>query len=481
VLFYDITQFQQIPLVKYLLKIFKIGNFFLEIKREKLCTKMSIKSDFECSHCQKILKDPIHLPCNCDCICFEHLEASNVLESNSIKCKACNVKFELNSREFKSNQRLQSLLNKEIYLSDEEKSVKKSLENAIQVFFNLLDSMENSKNASIKESHQHFESIRRKIEVQRENLKSQIDKIYAEMIEETNRIEATFKIAYENISPGREFTNFDRETQDLNELFRNVNLSLDSIDKILTERNKSNVDLKLKLKKFTEIGKHLFESNKFEANLNFDQVAFGLHSLVPYSEDSFKSRILIGENQARDLINLCEFNLTDKWTLLYRGSRDGFGAYDFHENCDMKTPTLTILKAQDSGYIFGGYTEASWFTSTLGDHKDDPNAFIFSLTNKDMKPCKMKTKESSVSIFCQREFGPVFGHNDIAICDNAFYQIIALKNRNISRLGSTYLHPKYKFGTNEAETFLAGAHEFRLSEIEVYQRHKFIKMRRRNV
>ena len=60
----------------------------------------------------------------------------------------------------------------------------------------------------------------------------------------------------------------------------------------------------------------MLESNKFEANLNFDQVAFGLHSLVPYSEDSFKSRILIGENQARDLINLCEFNLTDKWTWL---------------------------------------------------------------------------------------------------------------------------------------------------------------------
>jgi len=361
-------------------------------------------------------------------------------------------------------------LNKEIYLSDEEKSVKKSLENAIQVFFNLLDSMEHTKKASIKLSNQHFESIRRKIQVQSKNLKSKIDKISAEMIEETNRIEATYKITYENISPGREFTNFERETQDLNELFRNVNLSLDSMEEILTERNESNVDLKSKLMKFTEIENHLFTTNKFKANLNFDQVGFGLHSLVPYSEDSFKSRILIGENQARDFIKLCEFNLTDKWTLLYRGSRDGFGAYDFHANCDKKTPTLTILKAQDSGYIFGGYTEASWYTSMVSEHKDDPNAFIFSLTNKDMKPCKMKTTDSSVSIFCQPEFGPVFGHNDIEICDNAFYQIIDLKNANISRLGNTYLHPKYKYGTNEAMTFLAGTHIFRLSEIEVYQR-----------
>jgi hypothetical protein len=39
--------------------------------------------------------------------------------------------------------------------------------------------------------------------------------------------------------------------------------------------------------------------------------------------------------------------------------------------------------------------------------------------------------------------------------------------------GATYTHPRYAYrtnGTNEASTFLAGSFEFKLDEIEVYQK-----------
>jgi hypothetical protein len=88
-----------------------------------------------------------------------------------------------------------------------------------------------------------------------------------------------------------------------------------------------------------------------------------------------------------DLIKLCKFNAGDKWTLLYRGTRDGFGAHHFHLKCDDKSPTLTIIKAQDSSFIFGSYTKAEWDSS--GRFRVDPYAFLFSLTNKEAKPCKM--------------------------------------------------------------------------------------------
>jgi hypothetical protein len=39
-----------------------------------------------------------------------------------------------------------------------------------------------------------------------------------------------------------------------------------------------------------------------------------------------------------------------------------------------------------------------------------------------------------------------------------------------SDLGGTYKHPQYAQGTNEAQSFLAGSHEFQLDEIEVYQK-----------
>ena len=44
--------------------------------------------------------------------------------------------------------------------------------------------------------------------------------------------------------------------------------------------------------------------------------------------------------------------------LLYRASRDGWGASNFHSCCDNKGPTVTVVKS--GNYIFGGYTEHEW-------------------------------------------------------------------------------------------------------------------------
>jgi hypothetical protein len=51
--------------------------------------------------------------------------------------------------------------------------------------------------------------------------------------------------------------------------------------------------------------------------------------------------------------------------LLYRGSRDGWYAVDFHRMSDEKGPTITLFKIEDEkktgdGECFGGYTEAQW-------------------------------------------------------------------------------------------------------------------------
>jgi hypothetical protein len=64
--------------------------------------------------------------------------------------------------------------------------------------------------------------------------------------------------------------------------------------------------------------------------------------------NSLKSQILKGEKQLSELIELCEFSSTDKWTLLYRGTRDGFGVEDFHSKCDGHPNTLTIIKPKES-------------------------------------------------------------------------------------------------------------------------------------
>ena len=176
------------------------------------------------------------------------------------------------------------------------------------------------------------------------------------------------------------------------------------------------------------------------------------------------------EDQVIDLIKLCKFNASDKWSLLYKGSRDGFGAKDFHSKCDNKSPTLTIIKAKDSGYIFGGYTEAKW--DSTDEYRVDPNTFLFSLTNKDNKPCKMNVTDPTRAIYACSNLGPLFGgivenydSDDLHIADNAN------SNENcFSNLGNNFKHPEYEYSTTEANSFLAGSEKFRLSEIEVYIR-----------
>ena len=85
----------------------------------------------------------------------------------------------------------------------------------------------------------------------------------------------------------------------------------------------------------------------------------------------FKSQILT-DQQFFESIKLCEFSPTDKWSLLYSGTRDGFGTNDFHSRCDGHANTLTILKAKESSHIFCGFTTAEW--DCLRGYKSDPNA-----------------------------------------------------------------------------------------------------------
>jgi hypothetical protein len=120
--------------------------------------------------------------------------------------------------------------------------------------------------------------------------------------------------------------------------------------------------------------------------------------------------------------------------LLYRATRNGFSSGAFHSKCDGKSNTLTIFKAKESSYIFGGFTSVSWDRSKK--HKSDQNAFIFSLTNKDNTPLKMKidSNEQKYAIRCHPKFGPTFGSGyDIRIADNA-----NISRSNYSRLGHSY-------------------------------------------
>ncbi len=247
---------------------------------------------------------------------------------------------------------------------------------------------------------------------------------------------------------------------------------IQSIQEMQQKQEESLKEIQLKLNQMTIVKDNLIATNEFKPNLSaFNQEVetsiFGSIKLDGYWFNSINSQILKGEQKLLELIELCEFSPNDKWSLLYRGTRDGFDGSDFHSRCNGHSNTLTILKAKGSYNIFGGFTAVSWESGrSPGIYKSDPNAFIFSLTNKDNRPVKIKVKSSQhkYAIFCDPRYGPTFGC-DIIIENNANTTMDSRSN-----LGDCYSHPQYAYGTNEAEKFLAGSHEFQLDEIEVYEK-----------
>jgi uncharacterized coiled-coil protein SlyX len=79
-----------------------------------------------------------------------------------------------------------------------------------------------------------------------------------------------------------------------------------------------------------------------------------------------------------------------RFKLLWRGSRDGFGALDFHGRCDGHANTLTVI-SDTEGNIFGGFTPVEWDSRVWNRKGGDENncwkaddsgrSFLFTLKN----------------------------------------------------------------------------------------------------
>ena len=89
-------------------------------------------------------------------------------------------------------------------------------------------------------------------------------------------------------------------------------------------------------------------------------------------------------------------------TLLFRGSTHGYSASRFHQLCDDKGPTITIIKSK-ANRVFGGFTQQSWDSKTRWN--TDEKAFIFSIDRKQI----YRVVKAQYAIFCHSNCGPNFG------------------------------------------------------------------------
>jgi hypothetical protein len=146
-------------------------------------------------------------------------------------------------------------------------------------------------------------------------------------------------------------------------------------------------------------------------------------------------------------------------TVLWRGSRDGFRARDFHRCCDGHANTLTVIFDRD-GNIFGGFTPVEW--SSKKENKRDPSkkSFIFTLKNPaNVPPRTFAPNDSGWAISCNPAHGPDFF--DIGVFDNCN----AESSNETGEFGFAYNNDT---GLDK-RTFFTGAPTFMVKEIEVFE------------
>jgi len=100
---------------------------------------------------------------------------------------------------------------------------------------------------------------------------------------------------------------------------------------------------------------------KLLAEAEFYQVEGIIKALT---ERPFQDSVILSSHQSRTLMSWLKETgaITDitmaSDNLLYRASRNGWAASNFHSCCDNKGRTVTVVKS--GNYIFGGYTEQDW-------------------------------------------------------------------------------------------------------------------------
>jgi hypothetical protein len=152
-----------------------------------------------------------------------------------------------------------------------------------------------------------------------------------------------------------------------------------------------------------------------------------------------------------------------RFSLLLRGSRDGFAAQEFHRLCDGHANTLTVI-LDTEGNVFGGFTPVEWESGNWHYKADDSQkSFLFTLKNPHNIPARrfaLKAEMKHGAIYCDSARGPCFGSSDIVVCDNCNANTRRYTSLEYVYTNNTILHGKVVF---------TGSQYFQVKEIEVFE------------
>ena len=237
---------------------------------------MATKKLFMCMICDKVMKDPIFLPCSCS-ICHIHIKDLYKKGGTSLmQCKSCSGEFPVPSEGFRVNKRFKSAIDNDDHLTEAEKQLKDSFGKSITklaVLSNKLCTQE----ANLESLRvEHVAQIQRDIELHGEKLHSKIEEFSQTMLGHTNTFAHQFqdRIAFNaNLIKEAKF-NFAKETSLFQDFFRCPNVATAPILAIMHGHEKIYDKMQSLLDQSVALAKELL-SVKFVSNLDLGVDSFG--------------------------------------------------------------------------------------------------------------------------------------------------------------------------------------------------------------
>ena len=219
-------------------------------------------------------------------------------------------------------------------------------------------------------------------------------------------------------------SSFREKDLKLSKISQNKDIIIEHLCKQLTDIKENNINL------LNEFNKIKTENDTLKENLKSilswkDEVTQNLKILMEKNElyefKLFKidSNIIKDQKDYDFIIERLRLNYSETpdinigLYLIYRATRDGDAASDFHSKCDKSKNTLVIVKTK-KGLRFGGFTSVTW--EGKDEDKEDKKAFCFSLDKMKIYNCKKGKK----AIFASPYSGPAFENCIFQIKDKCF-------------------------------------------------------------
>ena len=255
---------------------------------------------------------------------------------------------------------------------------------------------------------------------------------------------------------------------------------IDDINILNINKNQINFRVEIKKENSNEKFVQIYEGNnnncladKLNKNTNYEiRICSVYNDLISNWTEIKKVKtkdyisIILNESQRENefLQKIYEWSGYKRMELIYRATRDGATAKDFHNKCNNQGPTICLFK-NDKGNIFGGYASISWENGN-DDYHSAPDSFLFTLTNiHGTQPTKFPNTNSSYSLRFNSNYGPIFGGGqDIYTCSNFI-------NDNSA---SGFPH-SYQDNLSKGYSIFSGnsnSQKYKLKELEVFKLFK---------